>query len=132
MAGFSSTGAMSASRQSRSAALLADGRVLVAGGQDGQGAPLITSEIYDPQSGQWTPTGSLNAAHDHTLLVGLADGAAIIGGDLPGHDTVLERWSVASGEWTETVAQSATEVGGALADHMDAAHEASVTRRHRA
>ncbi len=103
MAGFSSTGGMSVSRQLRSAAPLADGRVLVAGGRDGQGTPLITSEIYNPQSGQWTSTGSLNAPHDHALLVGLADGAAIIGGDLPGHDTVLESWSMASGEWTETV-----------------------------
>jgi hypothetical protein len=103
MAGFSSTGGMSVGRHVRSAAVLADGRVLVAGGRDSQGTPLITSEIYNPQSGQWTPTGSLNAPHDHALLVDSADGAAIIGGDLPGQDTMLERWSTASGEWSATV-----------------------------
>jgi Galactose oxidase, central domain len=103
MAGFSPTGGMNVGRQLRSAAPLADGRVLVAGGRDDQGSPLITAEIYNPESGHWTPTGSLNAAHDHALLVGLADGAAITGGDLPDHDTLLELWDTASGEWTKTV-----------------------------
>ena len=103
MPGFVLTGSMSASRDLRSAALLADGRVLVAGGRDAQGSPLLTAEVYDPQLGQWTPTESLHQSHQYGLLVAVADGAAIIGGDEPGRDTVLETWSLATEQWTKTI-----------------------------
>jgi hypothetical protein len=103
MPGFTLTGSMSVSRDLRSAALLADGRVLVAGGRDAHGSPLLTAEVYDPQSGQWTPTGSLHQSHHDGLLVAVPDGAAIIGGVEPGQDTVLETWSVATGQWRKTI-----------------------------
>lgn len=89
MPGFSLTGIMGVSRDLRSAALLGDGRVLVAGGRDAQDSPLLTAEIFDPASGQWTLTGSLHHTHDQALLVTLENGAALIGGDEPGQDTVL-------------------------------------------
>ncbi|WP_138735837.1 Kelch repeat-containing protein [Modestobacter excelsi] len=103
MAGFTLTGSMSVGRHLRSAVLLADGRVLAAGGRDLQGPPLLTAEVYDPQAGQWAPTGSLHRSHERGLLVATADGAALVGGDEPGQDTFLETWSSATEQWTPTI-----------------------------
>ena len=53
------------------ATLLPNGKVLVAGGYDSSGVYLSSAELYDPASGTWTATGSLNTArccHTATLL----------------------------------------------------------------
>lgn len=100
MPGFTLTGSTSVGRDLRSAALLADGRVLVAGGRDAQRLPLLTAEVYDSQSGRWKATEFLHQPHDCGVLVAVADGAASIGGDEPGQDTVLETWSLATEHWT--------------------------------
>jgi N-acetylneuraminic acid mutarotase len=75
---WSSTGLLNTARANPVGALLPDGRVLVAGGTyskgwEGEehfvkGAPwpgrreLTSAEIYDPETGRWTVTGSLNDA----------------------------------------------------------------------
>jgi hypothetical protein len=79
--GFASTGSMATPRFLASAVLLADGRVLIAGGVDPD-MPLATAEIYDPVSGRFSPTGSMAGGmagapatllHDgRVLIVGLA------------------------------------------------------------
>ena len=48
------TGSMAAARQSHSATVLTDGRVLVAGGQ-GLPAHLSSAELYDPTNGITSP-----------------------------------------------------------------------------
>ncbi|MGY1679138.1 Kelch repeat-containing protein [Geodermatophilus sp. SYSU D01176] len=117
MPGFTPTGSMSVSRSLRSAAVLADGRVLVAGGRDAQGALLTTAEVYDPQSGTWTPTGPLVQAHDRGVLLAVAGGAVLVGGDEGAVDTVLERWSASTGQWTATVVPPfMSRVSGAWVD----------------
>ena len=69
------TGSLGTARGDHTATLLSSGKVLVAGGRpdfSGGGNPSITSaEIYDPASGVWTSTGSLNTgrwSHTATLL----------------------------------------------------------------
>lgn len=42
--------------------LLADGRVLLAGGSDSGGTLTTVTEVYDPTTGTWSQTGSLEAA----------------------------------------------------------------------
>ena len=54
---FTATGSMSDTRVSLSATLLADDRVLVAGGYD-RYMDVATAELYDPRSGTFSLTGS--------------------------------------------------------------------------
>ncbi len=63
-----------------SATLLKDGRVLVAGGMsDWRTAAAV---LYDPRTGTFTATGSMNDARDAHAAVLLADGRVLIlGGD---------------------------------------------------
>lgn len=73
---WSTTGAMSVDRFAHTATRLPDGRVLVAGGftvglTTNAQPHLNTAEIYDPATGRWTPTGSMNnfrALHQAILL----------------------------------------------------------------
>ncbi len=72
---WSPTGPMGAARSGHTASMLADGRVLVAGGQDATicdpGFAIGSSEIFDPATTTWGPTGSLDQGrvfHTATLL----------------------------------------------------------------
>ena len=63
------TGNLNIARSGRTATLLPNGKVLVAGGY--YAGPVTNAELYDPASGSWTVTGSLNmgrASHTATLL----------------------------------------------------------------
>ncbi len=66
------TGSLHHSRYYHSAALLADGRVLVAGGENG--GPVALTEVYDPATGQWTNTGNLSYTRSSATLTRLPDG----------------------------------------------------------
>ena len=48
---------MTYGRAYHTASILSDGKVLVVGGDNGK--TLNSSELYDPSTGKWTPTGSM-------------------------------------------------------------------------
>jgi hypothetical protein len=67
---FSATGSMTTPRAQFTAALLPNGKVLIAGGDNGA-FPLASAELYDPATGTFTATGSMTTqryAHTSTLL----------------------------------------------------------------
>ena len=104
--GFLLIDSLEGERHSHSASLLADGRVLVAGGATGgwQGPSMVTTELYDPTSGSWQPGPSLTYPRQRHTATTLADGRVFVtGGIRPGpivQDTteILEparmRWQV--------------------------------------
>jgi hypothetical protein len=70
---------------SHSAALLADGRVLLAGGVDTAGDfisadPVTRAEIYDPARHSWSLAAPLPAARASAISVTLADGRVLLVG----------------------------------------------------
>ena len=74
------TGAMSRGRSSHTATALRDGRVLIIGGMENEGAYHNTAEIYDPATARFTATGNLNAPRlDHSATL-LGDGRVLIAG----------------------------------------------------
>jgi hypothetical protein len=89
---FTATGSMTIPRQRAAQAILPDGRVLIAGGQTSLTAGNIPTtvtalaEIYDPVTGQFSATGSLNIARSRpggfafTLAPVLAAGKVLIAG----------------------------------------------------
>ena len=98
------TGNARFSRAAHASTVLLDGRVLVSGGYSMEPAPpggyysvgsLGSSEIYDPDSGQWTTVPDLEAMRfQHTATL-LSDGAVLtVGGRAPLGDT--HRISLAS------------------------------------
>jgi hypothetical protein len=62
------------------ATLLADGRVLVAGGRGPGGAVQASAELFDPATGAFTPTGALRHARTFATATPLADGTVLIAG----------------------------------------------------
>ena len=68
---------VSANRCNTIATPLADNRVLIAGGVDCSNTLLDTAEIYDPSTGQSTPTGKLAAQANSTATL-LPDGRVLL------------------------------------------------------
>ena len=76
---FSNTGAMLEARTGHTATLLADGKVLIACGDDGT-TSLTDSELYDPASAKFTETGAMSIGRDQCTATLLANGKVLIAG----------------------------------------------------
>ena len=73
---------MHAQRYAHTATLLSNGKVLVTGGK---GSTVVASaELYDPATGTWTTTSSMNYARDyHTADLLPSGNVLIVGGASP-------------------------------------------------
>ena len=92
-------GQLSTVRSFHAAALLQDGKVLIAGGRDGD-VPLNSTDLFDPATGSVTPSGFLTVprAHgDHAIGwhgVDRRRGWTVISGDLRSGTAIVFPYSV--------------------------------------
>jgi hypothetical protein len=102
---FKATGSMTVSRSGHTATLLPNGQVLIAGGvQDfGPGtvpiplSPAVASaELYDPVSGTFTLSGSMNVGRSGHTATLLADGTVLV----TGTDNTAELFSPGTGTFS--------------------------------
>ena len=85
-------GNMAKGRARHSIALLADGRVLVAGGWNVQVIPA--AEIFDPASSTWSATGRLITGRDEHSSAVLPDGRVLVAGGLDRQNFELDSTEV--------------------------------------
>ncbi len=119
---WTQTGSMRDMRERHTATLLADGRVLVVGGNgestpDGaepSGIGQLSAELYDPSTGTWSDAASMAEPRtDHAAAL-LADGRVfVIGGESSGgsaevYDPSGDSWSSAAALTEEDVGFTAT------------------------
>ena len=95
---WENTGSLALPRILHTAALLQDGRVLVAGGFN------TTSELYDAATGTWKRTGDTLATHHYHSMTRLLDGRVLIagGGTCPVTLATAEVYYPALGRWRAT------------------------------
>lgn len=101
---FSRTGTMNDERSNHAATALADGRVLISGG-DGGDTSIASAEVYNPSRGAWARVDGLaegRRGHTATLLeegdVLVAGGEDVTGGRRTSLSSA-ERYDTEAGEW---------------------------------
>lgn len=102
---------MNVERAALGAHVLADGKIFVTCGEDysGMNDPIATSELYDPNTGTWHFTDTLNSAPRDFTTVKLHDGRVMrIGGSTGSRTSVLEQYITceifdpSTGTWSTT------------------------------
>ena len=82
---------MTSARSNHIAALLPSGKVLLAGGVDGTGAPLASAELYDPTADTFLATSRpMSAARRYFQAVSLRDGRVLLAGGFDASFTALD------------------------------------------
>ena len=107
-----SSSTMTVERRGHTATRLADGRVLIAGGENGDGT-LNQTEIYDPASGTFSAAGNMDASRaDHTATL-LADGRVLVAGGRSGGSALAttEIFDPATGSFTSGPSMSVARAG---------------------
>ena len=100
---FTPTGSMNTARELFTATLLNNGEILAAGGQHSNLIPpfLTSAELYNPSTGKWTPTGSLNTGRYYQTATLRTNGQVLIAGG-GAHLASAELYDPSSGTFTVT------------------------------
>lgn len=98
---WTEAGRMAHARTFHSSTLLADGRVLVAGGDTG--SANLAAELFDPQTGRWSSVAPMRTARGLHAAVLLRDGRVLIAGGYGLDGAPLKSAEVfdpATGKWS--------------------------------
>jgi hypothetical protein len=102
------TGSMSTPRALHVAQLLPNGKVLVAGGRTCNAPPPTacnstfttnTAELYDPATGSWAPTASMNNNRTTTSAVLMSNGQVMVPAGFPTGQVTTETYNPATSTW---------------------------------
>jgi ABC-type dipeptide/oligopeptide/nickel transport system permease component len=107
---------MAQARAGHQAALLDDGRVLIAGGTGPNEQSLASAEVFDPKTALWSPTGAMRTARAGGFtMTGLPDHRVLVAGGFapPRVLASAELFDPATGTWTEAAPMSAPRAGHA-------------------
>ena len=101
---WTGAGTLNTARMQHAATLLANGMVLVTGGQGGLGVGYLASaELYDLNTESWTRTGTMLAArYNHTATLLPNGNVLVAGGDGGSYLAGAELYNPAIGKWTAT------------------------------
>jgi Kelch motif protein len=114
---FSAGPALGVARTSHVAVPLPGGDVLIAGGQKnfaGGTGGLLGAEIYDPETGEFTATGSISTVRLSPAGVALPDGTVLIAGGVnptSGYLASAEIYDPSTGEFSATGSMTAAMLG---------------------
>jgi N-acetylneuraminic acid mutarotase len=103
--GWMETGSMAAKRANHTATLLLSGKVLVAGGENGNQS-LASAEMYDPITNTWSDAGNMVTARSNHTATLLPNGKVLVAG---GNDQT--RGATASAELYDPVANTWSDAG---------------------
>ena len=97
---------MNVARYAHTATLLANGEVLVAGGDNSTvgSSSLASAELYNPATGAWTLTGSMNVPRESHQAVRLQNGQVLVAGGQNSSGTLAsaELYNPSTGTWAAT------------------------------
>jgi len=99
-----------AARSGHVAIRLADGTVLLAGGQDGSGNDLASAEIFNPATGTFTATGAMTAGRSFAAALTLPDGRVLVLGGSSGANAVATVEAYAGGAFSPLGALASARV----------------------
>ena len=102
---WSAASSMARGRADHTATLLPDGKVLIAGGYNGNlegGSFISAAELYDPATGTWASTGSMSTPRSRHAAASLPDGRVLVTGGSNGTGTLstAELYDPGTGLWS--------------------------------
>lgn len=106
---FRTSGSLIEARDSHTATLLPNGKILVAGGGPGDWMAFQSAELYDPTTGQFTATGKMAAYRMYHTATLLGNGKVLVAGGTDGwimdrvnYPEIAELYDPATGTFTPT------------------------------
>jgi hypothetical protein len=123
---FAVTANMTAARVWHTATLLNDGKVLIAGGQNRDGA-LASAELYDPSAETFTPTGKMAVVRSGQFATLLSNGKVLIAQHLDGSGDRTEVYDPDTGVFSDTAGwKNSVDING-VSEYVGAATVNSLT-----